>query len=190
MLRVGFTRTEITPALGTPLGGYPVEDRIAEPISDPRHAHVLVLEWSGVKVALLRLAWIIIEEAEVAAIRQAVAAQSAIAPDHVTSFAIQTHSAPHTFSAFNWGDKVEDDVQATLPKSGAADQQLQPATVGIGTTQSDVGVKRRHLALATLTGPLLFPYRPLSDVATAPQALLAANSNKDRWSQPMCDYRH
>lgn len=90
MLHVGFARTEITPALGTPLGGYPVEDRVAEHIRDPLHANALVLERSGVKVALLSLDWIIIEEAEVDAIRQAVAAQSDIVPENVTICAIQT----------------------------------------------------------------------------------------------------
>lgn len=317
MLHVGFARTEITPALGTPLGGYPVEDRVAEHIRDPLHANALVLERSGVKVALLSLDWIIIEEAEVDAIRQAVAAQSDIVPENVTICAIQTHSAPRTLSAFGWGDKVADYVQTALPKIVAAviaaAQQLQPATVGIGTTHSDVGVNRRQiredhtvalgvnpwgpydsvmtvlrfegrqgpiatlvhygahptvlsgksrvvsrdwpgimvdrmeeltgapvlfingavgdvaprtnylgavgdgesalletgtraatdalrayraikefrdLELATLTRPLIFPYRPLPDLATAQQGLLAATSNKDRWGQAMCDYRH
>lgn len=317
MLRAGFARTDVTPALGTPLGGYPVEDRVAEHIRDPLYANALVLERDGLSVALLSLDWIIIEQAEVAAIRQAVAAQTGIPPENVTIFAIQTHSAPRTLSAFGWGDKVEAYIQATLPKIVdavvTAAQQLQPVTVGIGTTQSDVGVNRRQiradhtvalgvnpwgpydsvmtvlrfeghqgslatlvhygahptvlngksrvvsrdwpgimidrmeeltgapvlfingavgdvaprtnflgavgdsemalletgtraatdalrayraikefrdLELAALTRPIRFPYRPLPDVATARQAVLAAEANKERWGQAMCDYRH
>lgn len=317
MLRAGFARRDITPPLGTPLGGYPVEDRRAEAIRDPLHASVIVLERTGLKVALVSLDWIIIEVAEVEAIRQSAQAQTGIPAENITIFAIQSHSAPRTLSAAGWGDKVMEYVEPTLPLIVAAiveaDKQLQPVTVGIGTTQSDVGVNRRQirdnhtvalgvnpwgpydpvmtvlrfqgqqgplatlvhygahptvlsgksmvvsrdwpgvmidrlealtgapvlfvngavgdvaprtnflaavgdgemalleagtrastdalraynsikefrdLELATTTQPLFMPYRPLPDLESAQQAMIAAEPNKDRWGQGMCDYRH
>src|SRR5688572_29410133 len=116
MLRAGFARRDITPPLGTPLGGYPVEDRRAEAIRDPLNVSVIVLERKGLKVALVSLDWIIIEFAEVEQIRKAVYAQTGIAPDNITIFAIQSHSAPRTLSAAGWGDKVMEYVEPTLPK--------------------------------------------------------------------------
>ncbi|MBX3012647.1 MAG: neutral/alkaline non-lysosomal ceramidase N-terminal domain-containing protein [Caldilineaceae bacterium] len=317
MLRAAFARTDITPALGTPLGGYPVEDRVAEAIRDPLYANALVLARDGLTVALLSLDWLIIEQTEVETIRQAVAAQTTIQPEHVTVFTIQSHSAARTLSAAGWGDKVEPYIQATLPKIieavVTAASQLQPVTVGIGTTHSEVGVNRRQiradhtvalgvnpwgpydpimtvlrvegqqgpvatlihygahptvlngksrvvsrdwpgimvdrleeltgapalfingavgdvaprtnilgavgdgemalletgtraamdalrayrsikdfrdLPLAALTSPIHFPYRPLPAAATAQAAMVAAEPHKERWGQPMCDYRH
>lgn len=317
MLRAGFARTDITPPLGTPLGGYPVEDRVAESIRDRLHANALVLEHNGLKVALLSLDWIIVEQDDVAAIRRLVADQTGIAPAHITVCAIQTHSAPRTLSAWGWGDKVVDYVQSALPQiaaaAAAADRSLQPVRVGIGVTHSEVGVNRRQiradhsvalgvnpwgpfdprmtvlrlegrggplatlvhygahptvlsgqsrvvsrdwpgvmvdrleqltgapaifingavgdvaprannlaavgdgetallevgtraatdalrayraikelrgLDLAVQTRTLTFPYRPLPDAAAAAAALAAAEPNRQRWGQPMCDYRH
>ena len=317
MLRAGFARTDITPPLGTPLGGYPVEDRVAESIRDRLQANAVVLEYNGLKAALLSLDWIIVEQDDVEAIRRLVEAQTGIPPAHVTVCAIQTHSAPRTLTAWGWGDKVVDYVQATLPQIAAAvaaaDRELQPARVGIGVTQSDVGVNRRQiredhtvalgvnpwgpydpemtvlrfegqhspiatlvhygahptvlsgksrvvsrdwpgimvdrleqltgapamfingavgdvaprtnylaavgdgemallevgtraasdalrayraikelrdLELSTLTRTITLPYRPLPDEATARAALAAAEPNRERWGQPMCDYRH
>jgi len=317
MLHAGFARSDITPPLGTPLGGYPVEERVAESIRDRLHANALVFEQDGRKAALISLDWIIVEQEDVAAIRRLVAAQTGIAPARVTVCAIQTHSAPRTLSAWGWGDKVVDYVQTALPQIAAAvtaaDRQLQPVRGGIGVTHSDVGVNRRQIRenhsvalgvnpwgpydprltvlrfegrggpLATLvhygahptvlsgqsravsrdwpgimvdrleqlTGaPALFingavgdvaprvnnlaavgdgesallevgaraagdalaayrsikelrpldldtrtrtltlPYRPLPDAETAAAALAAAEPNRQRWGQPMCDYRH
>jgi neutral ceramidase len=317
MLYAGFGRTDVTPPLGTPLGGYPVEDRRAEAVRDPLHASALVLERNGLKVALISLDWIIIEQAEVEEIRRTVHEQTGIAPENITVCAIQTHSAPRTLSAFGWGDKVVEYIESTLPRIVAevveADRQLQPVTVGIGTTHSNVGVNRRQirddhtvalgvnswgpydpvmtvlrfegrqgplatlvhygahptvlsgksrvvsrdwpgimidrlealtgapalfvngavgdvaprtnflsavgdgemalleagtraatdalrayhaikefrdLELATCTRPIFFPYRPLPDLENAQEAVVAAEPNKERWGQAMCDYRH
>jgi neutral ceramidase len=317
MLQAGFARTDITPSLGTPLGGYPVEDRVAEMIRDPLHANALVLECNGLKVALVSLDWIIIEQAEVEIIRQSIKAETSIQPENITVFAIQTHSAPRTLSAFGWGDKVEEYVEDAIPQIVAAvveaDARTEPVTVGIATTYSDVGINRRQIRedhtvglgvnpwgpydpvmtvlrfegcqgpvatlvhygahptvlsgksrvvsrdwpgimvermeelisapvlfingavgdvaprtnnlaavgdgeaallevgtraatdalrayraikefrgmeLDVLTRKIFFPYRPLPDLEIAQQAVLTAEANKDRWGQPMCDYRH
>lgn len=149
LLFVGVGRTDITPALGTALAGYPVQDRCAETIRDPLQATALVLARGDVKVALISLDWILIEEEEVAAIRRLVHAQTGIAPANVTVAAIQSHSAPRTFSVFGWGDKDRDYVNRVLPHIVEAviqaNANLQPAQVGIGTTASDVGINRRQI---------------------------------------------
>jgi hypothetical protein len=87
------------------LAGYPVQDRHAETIRDPLHATPLVLARDDNRVAIISLDWILIEQEEVAEIRRLVHARTGIAPAHVTVAAIQSHSAPRTFSVFGWGDK-------------------------------------------------------------------------------------
>lgn len=149
LLLAGVGRTDITPALGTALAGYPVQDRVAETIRDPLHATALVLARGDCRVAIISLDWILIEAEEVVAIRNLVQAQTGIAPANVTVAAIQSHSAPRTFSAWGWGDKDRDYVSAVLPRIVEAVVQavanLQPALVGIGTTTSEVGINRRQI---------------------------------------------
>lgn len=149
LLLAGVGRTDITPALGTALAGYPVQDRVAETIRDPLHATALVLARGDCRVAILSLDWILIEAEEVTAIRNLVHEQTGISPAHVTVAAIQSHSAPRTFSAWGWGDKDRDYVNAVLPRIVEAVVQananLQPALVGIGTTTSEVGINRRQI---------------------------------------------
>lgn len=149
LLLAGVGRTDITPALGTALAGYPVQDRVAETVRDPLHATALVLARGDCQVALLSLDWILIEAEEVAAIRRLVEAQTGITAANITVSAIQSHSAPRTFSAWGWGDKDRDYVSAVLPRIVEAVVQahanLQPAVVGIGTTSSEVGVNRRQI---------------------------------------------
>lgn len=149
LLLAGVGRTAVTPPLGTALAGYPVQDRVAETIRDPLHATALVLARGDCRVAIISLDWILIEAEEVTAIRNLVQAQTGIAPANVTVAAIQSHSAPRTFSAWGWGDKDRAYVSAVLPRIGEAVVQavanLQPALVGIGTTTSEVGINRRQI---------------------------------------------
>ncbi|MCE7985960.1 MAG: hypothetical protein DYG89_32690 [Caldilinea sp. CFX5] len=149
LLLAGIGRTDITPPLGTALAGYPVQDRYAETIRDPLQATALVLARGDVKAAIISLDWILIEQEEVAAIRRLVQAATGIPPANVTVAAIQSHSAPRTFSVFGWGDKDRAYVSAVLPRIGEAVAQahanLQPILVGIGTTNSEVGVNRRQI---------------------------------------------
>ena len=149
LLLAGVGRTDITPPLGTALAGYPVQDRVAETIRDPLYATALVLARGDCQVAIISLDWILIEAEEVVAIRELVHAHTGIAPSHVTVAAIQSHSAPRTFSAWGWGDKDRAYVSAVLPRIGEAVAQavatLQPALVGVGATTSEVGINRRQI---------------------------------------------
>jgi hypothetical protein len=148
-LLAGVGRTEITPSLGTALAGYPVQERVAETVRDPLHATALVLARGDCRAAIISLDWILIEAEEVTAIRHLVHEQTGIPPANVTVAAIQSHSAPRTFTAWGWGEKDRAYVAAVLPRIGEAVTQavnnLQPARVGIGTTLSDVGVNRRQI---------------------------------------------
>ena len=171
LLSAGVGRTDITPPLGTALAGYPLHDRVAESIRDPLYATALVLKRGDCTVAIISLNWILIEAEEVAAIRRLVHAQTGIAGANVTVSVIQSHSAPRTFSAFGWGDKDRPYVNAVMPlivdAVAQAAANLQPALVGIGTTQSEVGINRRQIRpdhTVALGVNLWGPYDPVMTV--------------------------
>ncbi len=148
-LFAGVGRADITPPLGTALAGYPVQDRYAESIRDPLQATALVLARHDCKVALISLDWILIEQEEVTEIRRQVHERTGIDPAHVTVSVIQSHSTPRTFSVFGWGDKDRAYVQMALPRIIEAVVQaatsLKPVVVGIGVTNSEVGINRRQI---------------------------------------------
>jgi hypothetical protein len=149
LLFAGVGRSDITPPLGTPLAGYPVQDRAAETVRDPLQATTIVLERNGLRVALISLDWILIEQEETDEIRRLVYERTGIAPAHVTICAIQSHSAPRTFTVWGWGDKDRDYVRLALPRIVdsvvQAVAEMQPVLVGIGVTASEVGVNRRQV---------------------------------------------
>ncbi len=148
-LRVGVGRTDVTPPLGTQLGGYPVQDRPAESIHDPLHSTALVLSQDAQKAAIISLDWLSIDEEDTAIVRQGVYEQTGIKPANVTVCAIQTHTAANTVTYVGWGDKEAHYISQAVPKIVEsvvqADKQLSPVRVGIGTTKSKVGVCRRGI---------------------------------------------
>lgn len=151
-LLVGVGRREITPALGTPLMGYPDPhyERRAESVRDPLHATALVLEQGSQQAAIISLDVTVIEDEHVARIREQVQAKTGIAGEHVLVCAIQTHSAPCTQRVWGWCDVDEAYVSEHMVPGavGAAEEAMAarvPARLGIGTCQSDVAVNRRPL---------------------------------------------
>jgi len=147
LLQAGVGRRDVTPPLGTQLFGYPVRDRKAESVADPLNATALVLSRDGVQAAIISLDWIMIDNDDLETIRSLVHERTGIPPENVTVCAIQTHCAPATMSAWGWGDKDIEYVASKMPLiiDAVADAHagLQPARVGIGTIQSQVGVNRR-----------------------------------------------
>lgn len=149
LLRAGFARTDITPPLGTLLLGYPVADRSAEAVRDNLNANALYLERNDVRAVLLSLEVCIVDEVEVEAIRQGVHDRTGIPAENITVCAIQTHSAPCTLNCWGWSEKdkpyIELLVERSIDAAVQAAEAPQSVTLGIGTTQSDVGVNRREV---------------------------------------------
>ncbi len=148
-LHAGFGRADITPLPGVRLGGYPIEDRIAENILDKLEATSLVLEQSGLKTAIINLDWITIEEDTVECIRAGVNEKTGIPKENISVCASHTHSAPPTRSAWGFGERDDHYIQSFLPEiirsAELADQNLQEVAIGLATTPSLVGVNRRGI---------------------------------------------
>jgi hypothetical protein len=149
-LLAGAGRADITPRLGTRLMGYPIEGRVAQSIHDPLHVTALVLQEGDLKAAIFSIDTAILDDEVVAEIRAVAHTCAGILPDHVTVCAIQTHTGPAAQSCFGWGDKDRDYVEEImLPGVSSALQQANakrsPVRLGIGITQSQVGVNRREV---------------------------------------------
>lgn len=170
-LEAGVGRTDITPELGTRLMGYPIEDRVAEAIHDPLHCTALVLSADETKAAIVSLDTTILDDDVVAAIRHIVQDRAGLAGERVTVCAIQTHSAPATQTCYGWGDKDEAYVADLLPKVAdavlEADATRRPVRLGIGTTQSDVGVNRREILPDHSVALGMNPWGPYDPTLTA-----------------------
>ena len=91
-MKIGFSKEDISPPLGTPLGGYAV-DRPCAGIHDPLYAKVLVLEQDGTYYALVVLDLVSVDDALRASIACALE-RYGIPQQHLIVAAIHSHAAP------------------------------------------------------------------------------------------------
>ncbi len=149
LLKAGVGRTNVTPDMGVRLGGYGIKDRPAEKVLDPLHATALVLEQVGIKVAIINLDWICIDEKDTATIRALVNEITGIKKEYISVCTTHSHSTPNTLSAWGWGDKEFDYIEKAIPLIAKsvklANENLQPVKVGIATTECKAGVNRRGI---------------------------------------------
>lgn len=149
-LQAGIARRDITPPAGTELFGYP-EARFGEEVADRLGATALVLQRENTRAVLISLDVAVIDEAEAALIRAAIAEKTGIEPHNVTVSATHTHSAPITFEAWGWGQRNQQYLEATRPliveAVEAAVAALQPVKMGVGTTPTRASVNRREVDL-------------------------------------------
>ncbi len=147
-LHVGIAHCNVTPPPGTPLFGYPVE-RNGFDVDDDLAATALVLQQGERISALVSIDWCVIDEDEIANIRQAIAAATGIAGQHLTISATHTHSAPMTASLWGWGEANKPYLEESRPKIVEAvvkaREGLQPVRVGIGVGQTDININRREV---------------------------------------------
>ena len=149
ILHAGVGRQDITPKLGCPLFGYPNPDRVGLTVRDGLNVTALVLEYNGLRAAILTFDLCEPDDQSVADIRQAVQEKTGIPPANITVCYSHTHSGPITQSCWGWGERDEKYLAAMIPKAATAAalamKTLQPVKIGIGTTDSDVGVNRRQI---------------------------------------------
>ena len=92
MMKIGFSKKEITPPLGLELGGY-AGYRPNEGVHDPLYCRVLVLEQDGLRYALIGLDLLCADESLCAKIADSVA-YLGISEERLIVYAIHSHAAP------------------------------------------------------------------------------------------------
>ena len=91
-MRIGFSKSDITPPLGTELGGY-AGYRPSSGVHDPLFCKAVVLEQDGVRYALIVLDLLCVDEALYLHIADAVA-ELGIKKERLIVSAIHTHASP------------------------------------------------------------------------------------------------
>ena len=148
-LHCGVGKADITPPLGTMLYGYPPA-RPAEAVGDGLEAVAILLK-SSEGSALLISCTLCATTTQLAGELRAIAGEvCGIDPDHVSISCTHTHSGPNTSLKSGWGDVDYPYIENILkPGIREAAQKalasLVPAQMGIGVTDSDVGINRRQV---------------------------------------------
>jgi neutral ceramidase len=148
VLRAGFASSEITPSIGTPLGGYLGRPQFAAlGIHDPLFAKALALDHEGGTVLLFTLDLLGLTQERAASIAEAVGRACGLPSGQVVIACTHTHSGPSTLPLRGMPYVSEgyfDYLTAQMVRAGrAALAGLRPARLLVGQGRSDVGINRR-----------------------------------------------
>lgn len=148
-MKVGVGREIISPPVGTILLGY-APGRPAESIHDDLRVTCMALEHGSTRAMLISADICMFSTETVAFLRKRIHEETGIPAEHVILSATHTHSGPVTSATVGWGNLdrayVQDILEPqTIIAAKTACAKLQPAVLGIGTTQSDIGINRRQL---------------------------------------------
>lgn len=147
--KIGCNSQIITPPLGTLLYGY-VAHRPATRVHDDLRVNVVAMEQGELKGIMISADICSVPENVVAQIRQAIFDETDVLKENISVSAIHTHSGPAIKSAGGWGNANEEYINNILiPKTVEASKNalanMRDAVMGIGTSESNVGVNRREL---------------------------------------------
>lgn len=146
---IGFGKRIITPPLGARLYGYPYE-RPATAVHDDLRANVLAFGHGRATALAVSLDLCSVGYELCNHLKAELSKKTAIAEDQINISATHTHTGPTITTTVAWG--VADNAyidQILIPNllEAAVDavQNVQEALLGVGTTQSRVGINRRQL---------------------------------------------
>ena len=146
--KVGMAKADVTPELGCLLYGY-AEERHAQRVMDRLEVGVVAIEQNGETVLLVSAEICAINREKCLEMRQVIAEAVGVKWENILYSAIHTHSGPVTRTSVGWGiadmdylDNVL--VTATIKAAKEALEGMKPAMMGIGTTESLVGINRRE----------------------------------------------
>lgn len=135
-LRAAFGEIEITPPMGTQLGGWLDVARPAETVRDPVYARIVILDNLGTRVAIVSLDLLSIRGSDVIDLRRRMEARAGTAPTHTMVAATHNHAGPAIVSI---GPYRRDDVYLEWLKEAVADMaadaagRLQVAELGVSS---------------------------------------------------------
>ncbi len=157
-MRIGFAKEDITPPLGTPLGGY-AGYRPCEGVRDPLFCKAVVLEQAGKRYGLVALDLLCVDEPLYCRIVQAVA-HLGIAKERLVAAAIHSHSTPlgvipgeGQLAAINCADlgdekRFAEYMELVVSRAAAACQaaadSLEPFTLRCGQADAPPVGSERH----------------------------------------------
>lgn len=143
---IGLARADITPPVGIPSIGFAARGPLTRQ-HDPLLATALAFVEGDKKAVLLSCDLLGLDDKTVAEIRAAVQARTGIAPEAVMVTCTHTHYGPDAFR--NRANPIVEAYRANLIHvlAGVVREALdkaQPALLGVGWGESDIGVNRRE----------------------------------------------
>jgi hypothetical protein len=131
-LEAGFGKVQITPILrddGPKLVGYGGRDAPANAIHDDIWARAMVLSAGGVQLAICALELCYIENATIAAMREAIAARTSIPAANIFISTVHTHAGPRAEDAANWSKPLAEIVADAVQQAA---ESAWPVRIGTG----------------------------------------------------------
>ncbi|MBQ5777591.1 MAG: neutral/alkaline non-lysosomal ceramidase N-terminal domain-containing protein, partial [Oscillospiraceae bacterium] len=146
---VGVAKEDITPELGCLLYGYPFERR-AERILDSLMVGVVAIRQGEETLLLISADLCALNVAKCTDMRKEISKATGVKWENILYSTIHTHSGPTTRTTAGWGDADLEYINDILvPKSikaaNEALKNLQPAVMGIGTSETMTGINRRQI---------------------------------------------
>lgn len=145
----GAAREDITPKVGTLLYGYNPH-QVSTSIHDPLQVTCAAFSDGIEKALLLTVTVGDMQTALANEIREKLSNSCGVPISHILLSSTHTHSAPNVAGMEGWGevDRPYCDeilIPSLFKASKAALERMTPAVIGVGTTNSRIGVNRRQL---------------------------------------------
>lgn len=149
LLKVGVGRKIITPKIGANLYGYG-PNTVSTSVNDDLTVTAVAFQYENTKVLMISATVCLIQTELANDIRTIVEKQTSIPFSNVIISATHTHSGPNTAGQAGWGDIdanycSEIFIPQITEAAKDAVTNLKPAKLGIGTTESFVGINRREI---------------------------------------------
>ena len=147
--KVGMSKADITPPIGTLLYGYPVI-RSAEKVLDKIFVKAIALNQNDKTVVFISAEVCTLGFTNCQKVAEAISKSYGVEKENILYSAIHTHSAPITKTTAGWGDANEEYINEILiPRSiqaaKTAIENMQDAVMAIGETDSYAGINRREV---------------------------------------------
>jgi len=149
-LRIGTSRTDITPAKPVTMAGYGSRKDLSQGIHDPLSARVIAFERDEKRLVLVSTDVLGFYDGTAGSIRKAILDACQLQPSELFLAAIHTHSAPtvtldsakHPASNTEYTKTLETRLVDLVREALA---RTAPARIGSGSGSSPVGVNRREV---------------------------------------------
>jgi neutral ceramidase len=148
-LRIGLSRANITPAVGTDLSGFAGRGPSVG-LGDDLHATALLLDDGRERVAVVHLDLLFLDAAWAQGTRELMAKRGRLPADHILLCCTHTHYGPNPRGA-------EDDPRESLEAAYMAElrfklagmlqearSKMGPVVASVGRSTSDIGINRRE----------------------------------------------
>ena len=148
--KIGVDTQIITPPLGTHLFGY-VARRPATSVHDDLRVSAIAIEQGELRAIMISADIIGVSLDIVNTVRDSVFNATGIPKENISMFTTHTHSGPGTGDFGAWGNAdstyISDIlIPKTIEAAINAASDMKEALIGIGTTESTVGINRREIA--------------------------------------------